>query len=300
MAQSAELARTRNNDTTIAFRDILPKPTPFNVSFFGLWMLGMFVMLLAPALVPVDEASLNIHHEKMMEAKGVDVYDAVEQLRFAQEGLYRAKVWPWQWNAENTRLYDNEKHNVQQARIYLDGLLAQQYAIQKEGKQAVGLWSEFGLQEMRDKFWENINWGAGIAKRQTYYQAFFSMFSMMGGRRDENMLGVILQWVMRILFNFTFGLMMACFSFIISVPSMIDSYGASFMSSFAFMMLAVLGAASVVLTILTCMWGTVAGAGYVAVTQAIKHQRLQDGRPGRQNFIRGAPRGGYGRRPHYN
>ena len=262
----------------ISLRNLVPKATPRNLAFFGMWMVGLFFMLLAPAPFSPNDDALSLYGEKMVQASQIDVDEALYEYRLAEREVYGAKQWPWGWNEKNTREYEFRLSESRKAKEMLDRKLEREFEITKDAKQAVGLWSEFGMQEIRDNLYDNLSWGVGVAKRQTYYQMFWSMFGMMGGRRDENMLGLILQFIGKLMFNLSFGLMMALFSFLFSLPSIISSYGSSFMSGFSFFVLALLGACSVVLTILSCMWGTVVGGTFVALREAQKQARLQDRR----------------------
>ena len=234
-------------------------------------------MILAPSPVNVSDESLRSYSEKLVLASQVGYDDALYEYRVAERDVYAAKQWPWAWNEVNTREYERQLAKSQEAKRRLDEKREEEYQITKDAKQDVGLWSEFGMQEIRENLYDNLSWGVGVAKRQTMYQMFWSVFGMMGGlRRDENALGVILQWIGRIMFNLSFGLMMALFSFILTLPSIVSSYGSSFMSGFSFFLLALLGACSVVFTILSCMWGTVVGGTFVVLREAQKQARLQD------------------------
>ena len=68
-------------------------------------------------------------------------------------------------------------------------------------------------------------------------------------------------------------------------PGIIDGYGESFMSSLAFFAIALISSASVVMTVLTCMWGTAAGGAVLAIKSA-QRARLQDGRSRGRRYIK--------------
>ena len=150
----------------------------------------------------------------------------------------------------------------------------EEYQIIKDAKQDVGLWSEFGMQEIRENLYDNLSWGVGVAKRQTMYQMFWSVFGMMGGmRRDENALGVILQWIGRIMFNLSFGLIMALFSFILALPSIVSSYGSSFVR---IQFLSARFTRCVVLFFVSQFHGVPLWEAFVVLREAQKQARLQD------------------------
>ena len=209
---------------------------------------------------------------------------------------YASKQWPWQWNERNTAIYKENMKEQREAQERLNELISIRQEIEREGKSAVGLWSSLGLQEMREMFWENFRWGLGLAKGMTWHQIYMSAFRMflMPRDRDENLLGILFTWILKIAYNVSVGIVISLFSFFFSIPSLIDSYGASFMSSFAFFAIAIVAASSVVLTVLSCMWGGVAGGTYLAIKAAQNHARLQNQR--RREFIRNHQRGSGGGR----
>ena len=294
MASSTNLVRSGGRNDQLSFRRFIPKANAINVSFFGLWMIGLFVMFLSPAPVSISESGMNMFGEKMVEANLVDTQDALYDVRIAERRVYNAKVWPWQWDEVSTRRYENEKIGLSHAEERLRELEEKKSHIITQGKRAVGLWSAIGLSEMRDDFWDNFNWGLGLAKGMTIQQAYYAFFRMLlwGSNRDENVLGVLLSWLIRILYNLSIGLVFSLISFVWNVPTLIDSYGASFMESLAFFAVSAIAASSVVLTVLTLMWGSAVGGTYLVFKAVQDHARL-NGR--RRQFIRNRS-GRYGAR----
>ena len=59
-----------------------------------------------------------------------------------------------------------DKIAAQRARV-----IAKKTQIQREGKHAVGIWSEYALDETRSLFWDSIRRGTGLAKQVTKNQA---------------------------------------------------------------------------------------------------------------------------------
>ena len=76
-------------------------------------------------------------------------------------------------------------------------------AMERVARSKVGLWSEYGLAAVRDKFWYMVNEGTGFAKRSTWWDAFFLVLS---GRGDEGIAGFLLRLLMNFIFNFTIGM----------------------------------------------------------------------------------------------
>jgi hypothetical protein len=75
--------------------------------------------------------------------------------------------------------------------------------MERVARSKVGLWSEYGLAAVRDKFWYMVNEGTGFAKRSTWWDAFFLVLS---GRGDEGIAGFLMRLLMNFVFNFTIGM----------------------------------------------------------------------------------------------
>ena len=75
--------------------------------------------------------------------------------------------------------------------------------MERVARSKVGLWSEYGLAAVRDKFWYMVNEGTGFAKRSTWWDAFFLVLS---GRGDEGIAGFLIRLLMNFVFNFTIGM----------------------------------------------------------------------------------------------
>ncbi len=80
----------------------------------------------------------------------------------------------------------------------------------REANSMVGLFSTIGVEETRNAFIGNFNWGKAAAARQSKWDMFFMTFRAIG--RDENLLQYILSVVLTVLMNYTFGVLMAVIS----------------------------------------------------------------------------------------
>ena len=87
---------------------------------------------------------------------------------------------------------------------------------------AVGLWSQYGVDEVRDRFLKAYQDGKDFAKRMTFWDFMFGV-----GGRDEEAYVTLLRWLGQIMLNFTVGLCSALVSFGFSLASMIWEYKAS-------------------------------------------------------------------------
>jgi hypothetical protein len=269
-----QIQRRELPELTLTVSDLIPKPTPKNVTIGSLWILGLFFMFLAPALIPASEKAMDLYDEKMIEAQSVDLTAAEERYYTARQRYERSRGWFFQ---SQSRHNAEAERAMKRSRNELDALLAERAEIQKEGKAAVGLWSEYGLNEVRETFWDSFGSGVGFAKRATKNQAWYSLiFSGMGMRRDEEWGAFILRWIMNILMNFTIGVIGACVSFIWSLWYIIDTYAASWFSSVAFFLVGSIAALSVTFTFVGGIWGTAGGCVYFAAKAAIDQARLQN------------------------
>merc|ERR1719152_387109 len=141
------------------------------------------------------------------------------------------------------------------AQAQLDMALRERNALQSEAKAAVGIWSQYGIDEVRERFWKAYESGKDFAKRMTFWDVMFGV----GGRgRDEELLGTILRWAGQIMMNFTVGLVSALFSFMFSLVSMLWEYKVSYLSGFLFFAVAMTGASAMVATFIGGMYATAA------------------------------------------
>merc|ERR1719399_1068189 len=147
----------------------------------------------------------------------------------------------------------------------------------------VGLWSEYGIEEVRKRFWDAYQSGKDFAKRMTFWDVMFGV----GGRgRDEELYVTLLRWLGQIMMNFTVGLVSALFSFMFSLISMIWEYKASYLSGLLFFLVAMSGASAMVATFVGGMYGAAAGGVYALIQGGARHARLEGGRAARQQRMR--------------
>merc|ERR1719247_3425553 len=170
-----------------------------------------------------------------------------------------------------------------------------------DARREVGIWSTFGVRDVRNSFWAAWKSGKDWAARYTMMDA---MFMMIGGK-EETAVSMILKLVMQYIINLTMGLIGAFFFFIYNVYTLVVSYGEPALSGIAFFLLVLVAGMATVGTYLCAIYGTVVCGGAYVVKQAAKAQ-LEGGHGGRPRQIRhadlrGGP-GGYGgqyQRPHY-
>merc|ERR1719152_636165 len=153
--------------------------------------------------------------------------------------------------------------------------LRERDAITSEAKAAVGIRSQYGVDEVKDRFWKAYQSGKDFAKRMTFWDV---MLGAGGRNRDEELLGTILRWLGQIMMNFTIGLVSALFSFMFSLVSMIWEYKTSYLSGILFFAVAMSAASAMVATFVGGMYATAAGGVYMLIQSSARHALLEGGR----------------------
>jgi len=194
----------------------------------------------------------------------------------AQRHLDEVHVWGWRWREPYNRLVPERQAELAQVQRELNRALFERDALISEAKGSVGIWSTYGVEEVRERFWKAYESGKDFAKRMTWWDV---IFGVGGGRRDEELWATLLRWLGQIMMNFTIGLMSALFSFGFALVSMIWEYKTSFLSGAIFFVVAMSAASAMVAAFIGGMYATAAGGVYVLAKQA-RHARLE-GRSGR-------------------
>ena len=113
------------------------------------------------------------------------------------------------------------------------------------------------------------------------------------------MLSYMLELLLKMLFNFTLGMLGTVTGFIFSLYSIISSYQAALSTSLVFFSLAALAAVSFAMTWMFLLYGTAAGTVYVGAKMAAANMRLERGEEPYGGRVR--DRGdAYGGRRNYN
>eukprot|EP00457_Paulinella_chromatophora_P007668 gb/GEZN01007692.1/.p1 GENE.gb/GEZN01007692.1/~~gb/GEZN01007692.1/.p1 ORF type:complete len:365 (-),score=56.94 gb/GEZN01007692.1/:322-1416(-) len=146
-------------------------------------------------------------------------------------------------------------------------------------KSEVGLWSTYGVGEVRDLFWKRFGQGQGFAKRQSMWDALFMGMSM---GRDETLVSFIVRLLIQLVMNLTIGLIGATVAFLWSVWAVIKSYQPSGPEALVFFGGAALAAISFVASWLIGLYLAGAGTIYVIAKTVANSQRLEGGPNGGQ------------------
>jgi len=264
------------------------KKRPVSVS---LWVFGLLLAAFAKGFA-VDETTRESYSMTLEHAREVDQRElskALRALQHAEDKYYNAKGWFWSCDDKCMKYYDK----VQMAKQGADRVQQKRDKILTEAKREVGIWSVFGVQDVRDSFWSAWKSGKDMAARWTMMDAFFMM---VGGNSDEKMLSMVLKLVFQYIMNLTLGLIGAFFYFIYNVYVLIGSYGESALSGLAFFLLVMTAGVATVGSYLIAIYGTVAGGGLFLLKQAAKQAAVEGGaggRPRQQVQYGGGRPGGY-------
>ncbi|ETV99839.1 hypothetical protein, variant [Aphanomyces invadans] len=229
-------------------------------------------MLWAPAPIHVTDEMKHVYEAKLVDAAHIENYDETyAALLNAEEAVAEAQVWFWRFRPEHRAVVDARQAIATQARTKLNHLDDLREAKMREAKAYVGLWSDYGLNEVRARFWAAFDSGKVFASRQTFWQMVFSVLQS----REENVISLIFHWAFVALINFTFGLIGSLFYFTASLFSMVFTYNPDPLSAVAFVGLALLGAVAVVASYLLGIYAMAASSVYVVGKLAVHSARIQ-------------------------
>ncbi|OQR85311.1 hypothetical protein ACHHYP_11960 [Achlya hypogyna] len=243
-----------------------------------MWLIGLFLMLLAPAPVKVTDEMKHKYEAMVVEAAHVENYENVWADAVAAESeLQQAKVWFWRFRPEHRAVVAEKQLVVDETQAKLDVLEAAREAKMRAAKAYVGLWSDYGLDEARSRFWSSFESGKMFASQRTFWQMIFTVLDS----REENVYSIVIQWIFVTIINFTFGLVGSLFYFTFSVISMVFTYQPDPLSATAFIALSLIAAASLVATYLLGIYAMAAGAVYGVGKMAANSARLEHERQSR-------------------
>lgn len=264
------------------------KRRPVTVS---LWVLGLLLAAFAKGFT-VDDTTREAYMFTLQHAEEVDIKElnkVARELQKADAIYYNAKGWFWSCDAKCKQAWDK----VSMARAEVSRVQLKRERILTDAKREVGIWSTFGVREVRNNFWSAWQSGKDFAARYTMMDA---LFIMIGGQ-EESMVSVMIKIAFQYIMNLTVGLVGAFFYFIYNVYVLVGSYGEPFLSGLSFFLLVMVAGAATVGTYLFAIYGTVAGGGLLLMKHAAKQAAVEGGRPGARPRPRPVQYGQYGGGP---
>jgi len=242
-------------------------------------------MTVMPPLVKVTP-EMRSTYEKMAVVNPKEMFelnDAQTELAQAEAVLYDSKVWFWSWSADTKAAVEKNQAIVALKRERVEAMMKKRDEQQRAANAVVGIWSEYGMEEVKEKFWSSFEAGKVFAKRQS----LFDVFHIMLTSKDEYFLSILFRWVFMALMNFTLGLIGSLFYYSWTLTKMLFSYQTDPLSGLAFFIVGFLGGASIVATYLMGLYGLAVGGVYVvgkfalrdaAIQYAQERRRLREGR----------------------
>lgn len=261
------------------------KNHPRLASFVVLWILLAISFVYAPAPVVVTPAMQRQFDATLAKVPQRRIRAAMIAAADAEDEMAQYKVWFWRFRPDYKAQVERFQPEYDAVHTKLTAVMAERDEIMKEARQVVGIWSEYGVEEAREKFWENVERGKASAKRMTYWDTMFMAIGTMG--RDEGLGAFIMRIIMRFAFNLTFGLIIMLIAFLFSLGSMVASFGPGFFSGTLFFLVAAAGATAVTFGIITCVFGSIGGGVYVMAKAAGNQRRLGGGGGYRRQYIGG-------------
>ena len=152
------------------------------------------------------------------------------------------------------------------------------FALQQKQGAAVGLWSSYGVEEARSLMWRYFYGSTAMAKRMTYYDMFFMFIRSFSFNRDDGIVSIVLQILIRFIQNLVIGMIVGFVSFLFAIVDLIQRFSPSFFEGIIFFLLATLAICSLFFTVLAgacgCCFGTIYTVKQVAESQ--RHLRDQE------------------------
>lgn len=251
----------------------------------GSYVFGLLVILLmgSGTKLTLDQQRQYNHIMSTIDIEAE--YHASQEYYVAREAYSATKGW---FSCDS--LCQRNKDRMERRRAALDEIRAEGNARMSDAKSVAGLFSEVGVGEVKDSFWQYFYQGKQFAKRQSMWDAMFIGIRHMG--RDESWAEYALRVLMQVLVNFTMGLLMALVIFIIGLWSIIRSYQPNALVAVFFFLCAVCAAFSFVISYLLGIIGAAAGGVYGLAKLAETNDRARLQQRERQRYV--------GNRPHYD
>eukprot|EP00656_Telonema_subtile_P011110 TRINITY_DN1545_c0_g1_i4.p1 TRINITY_DN1545_c0_g1~~TRINITY_DN1545_c0_g1_i4.p1 ORF type:complete len:249 (-),score=74.42 TRINITY_DN1545_c0_g1_i4:224-970(-) len=222
--------------------------------------------------------------------------EAETALMEANHALQAAQgiTFMWRLSAESRQKVEVKQAIKDKKQAVFNKHNAERLALVRKAKNTVGLLSEYGLEEVRGTFWKAMDDGKAFAKRMSWWDTMFlGVGALSGGRRGEeaNFAIVILQFIGRILMNFTIAFVFAFFSYSYQLVSLVLSYEPDPFTGSVFFVLAFFAAGSMVAAVIFAMYaGTAAAVGGVAYVAYKSKQAQLEGQREERRRLRGGRR----------
>jgi hypothetical protein len=235
-----------------------PKMKRAATILFLLTVVGILIGTMAPSPVSLTDTDHSKYQSALVAAEhNPEYYEALDALNHEQANVDEAKVWFWRFRPAHRKRVNEREIPKAKALARFQAKQNERNALISKAKASVGIWSKYGIEETREQFWQTFQEGKDMGKRMTFYDMFFSMFQSRS--RDENAASVIIGWMIRILMNYTIGMLFAVVRFMFQLGSIVWSYSPNFLSGSLFFAVAAFSACSLIGAFLLLMYASCVG-----------------------------------------
>lgn len=242
------------------------KKNPIKV---GTYLLGLLLCIFFTGF-KVTPQQRNDYYQELQKQD----HDRLVQLQYKVSESYDLYYQNKGWFSCNN-ICQQYKNDYDASRVEFERVRNEEEQKVAIAKSKLGLFSEYGVEETRNLFWEKFAMGKNFAKRQSTWDAIFYGIAAMG--RDESLVEYIIRLGMNVLFNFTIGVFMAVVTFVFSLGTLIASFQASFLGGLTFFVLASVAAISFALSWLIGLYLGAAGTAYVGFKLISANMRIENG-----------------------
>ena len=257
---------------TLLFRTAahVVKRNPIKVS---LYFVGLLICFFFSGLQVSDE-NIRKYESLVMEIDEKSLFNAEDVMHKSYHDYSRRRGWFWSCDTDCKNYkskYEKSKTEYEKMRLNSERQLA-------NAKSNLGIFSVYGVNEVRELFWRRFNAGKRFATNQSKWDLLFIGFRAMG--RDESFVEYIIQIVINMLMNFTVGIAGAVISFVYYLWGVISTFQPGPLVGGAFFLLASISAISFAMSWLVCLYFAVAGTTFVAAKLVASNVRLENGATG--------------------
>lgn len=238
------------------------------------YLFGLFVLLFIGAGIPLSYEQQREYNTIMNSIDLQAEYDASQAYWIARQNYYATKGWFFSCDS----LCQRNRRRMEDAERNLNMIRQEGSARMSDAKKVAGIFSEIGVGETKDSFWQYFTSGKQFAKRQSMWDLMFMSIRSMSRGRDESWFEFALKVLLNVLLNFSMGLIMALIFFVFGLWSIVRSYQANPIVAVLFFVGAACGAFAFVATYLLAVYSA-AGAsvyGFLKLAETSSRARIQD------------------------
>ncbi len=245
----------------------------------SMYLVGILAAVLGTG-ISVSHSAGEAYDRKMAYANEVTSFElskSYENMRRADELYYRHKGW---FTCDDRCMKYYNEANIQKERF--EKVKEKRDSLLLDARREVGVWSVYGISDLRREFWNAWEKGKDAAKRMTMFDAvFIGVGSMFGSSndRDNSFIATVIQILFQFVANLTVGLFTSLVFFLFEAWAIITAYGPSILSALALFLVVFCAAGAVFVTTIGGAAGALAGGVYLIARSAEKNARLEGRQP---------------------